>query len=71
MKYNIDATSVEKAKIPQGKTCEYTYSGSDTATYTSKDSTTQNYNATVTAQWVDHTNTTSEHATDADGRATV
>lgn len=71
MKYNIDVTSVEKAKIPQGKTCEYTYSGSDTATYTSKDSTTQNYNATVTAQWVDHTKTTSKHATDADGRATV
>lgn len=71
MKYNIDVTSVEKAKIPQGKTCEYTYSGSDTATYTAKDSTTQNYKATVTAQWVDHTNTTSTHATDADGRATV
>ena len=71
MKYNIDVTSTEKAKFPQGKTCEYTYSGSDTSTYTSKNSTTQNYNATVTAQWVDAANATSKHETDADGLATV
>ena len=71
MKYNINVTSAEKAKFPQGKTCEYTYSGADTSTYTSKNSTTQNYNATVTAQWVDATNTTSKHETDADGLATV
>lgn len=71
MKYNIDVTSVEKAKFPQGKTCEYTYNGSDTATYTAMDSTTKNYKATVTAQWVDATNATSTHETDADGIATV
>lgn len=71
MKYNIDVTSVEKAKIPQGKTCEYTYSGSNTSTYTSMDNTTKNYNATVTAQWVDAEHATSTHETDADGLATV
>ena len=71
MKYNRDVISVEKAKIPQGKTCEYTYNGSDTATYTAIDNTTKNYNATVTAQWVDPTNATSTHETDSDGLATV
>lgn len=71
MTYNIDVTSGEKAKFPQGKTCEYTYNGSDTATYTDINNTTKNYNATVTAQWVDAEHATSTHATDADGLATV
>ena len=71
MKYNIDVTSPEKAKIPQGKTCEYTYSGSNTETYTALEGSTQDYAATVTAQWVDATHPTSTHETDADGLATV
>ena len=69
MHYNIDVTSTEKAKLPQGKTCEYTYKGSDKSTYTDMNSTTKNYNSTVKALWVDNTNTTSKHETDADGLA--
>lgn len=71
MKYSIDVTSPEKAKIPQGKTCEYTYKASDKETYTELEGATGNYAATVTAQWVDATHPTSTHETDADGLATV
>ena len=70
-KYNIDVTSPEKAKFPQGKTCEYTYSASTGDTYTTKVSGTDDYQATVTAQWVDPTKATSSHATSADGLTTV
>lgn len=70
-KYNIDVTSPEKAKLPQGKTCEYTYSAGTADTYTAKVSGTDDYAATVTAQWVDATHDGSSHATSADGLTTV
>ena len=72
-KYNIDVTSIDKAKFPQGKTCELTYSSTNAPGYTVEDSVTKDYKATVTAQWVQpkSENAKSKHESTADGLATV